>query len=84
MRVKRYDESLTREQKENRKSICSIIIERFTADPDLIEKVISIDEKWIFRYVPETKLQAMHHTDKEQKRSNEQVKTESHAHTKSV
>ena len=58
--AKMVPKNLTPEQKANRKNICSDIMERITEDPELIEKVVTCDETWIFQYDPETKRQSMH------------------------
>ena len=58
--AKMVPKNLTCEQKMNRKDICSDIMERFTDDPELISKIITSDETWIFLYDPETKRQSMH------------------------
>ena len=58
--AKMVPKNLTCEQKMNRKDICSDIMERFTDDPELISKIITCDETWIFQYDPETKRQSMH------------------------
>jgi hypothetical protein len=47
--------NLTQEQKDNRKNICSDIMERITEQPDVLENVITCDETWIFQYDPEMK-----------------------------
>ena len=58
--AKMVPKNLTCEQKMNRKDICSDIMERFTDDPELVSKIITCDETWIFQYDPETKRQSMH------------------------
>jgi hypothetical protein len=51
---------LTPEQKENRKRICTDILEQIQVDSHFLDKVITCDETWIFTYDPETKRQSMH------------------------
>lgn len=47
----------TEEEKDNRKDICSDIMEpeRLTEESDLLTKVITFDETWFSRYKPEMK-----------------------------
>jgi predicted nucleotidyltransferase len=52
--------NLTQEQKDNRKNICSDVMERITEQSDVLECVITCAEMWIFQYSPETKRQSMH------------------------
>lgn len=58
--VKMVRRGPTREYKENTKNIYSDITERFTAKSDLIERVVTYDESYIFLYNLETKRQLMH------------------------
>jgi hypothetical protein len=58
--AKMVQKNLTQEQKDNRKNIRSDIMERITEQADVLENVITCDEKSIFKYDPETKRQAMH------------------------
>jgi hypothetical protein len=51
--AKMVPKNLTQEQKDNRKNICSDIMERIT-EPDVLENVITHDETWIFQYDSET------------------------------
>ena len=39
-------------------TVCQDIIERLEDDPDLLVRVITADESWIFEYDPETKRQS--------------------------
>ena len=48
------------DQKERRKELCADILQQIYADPDLLKKVVTCDETWIFQYDPETKRQSMH------------------------
>lgn len=50
--------NLTPEQKDNRKEVCSNLLERIETDPDFLTNVITGDESWIFEYDPETKRQS--------------------------
>ena len=45
-------------QKERRLQVCQDIIERLQTEPDLLRRVITADETWIFEYDPETKGQS--------------------------
>ena len=49
---------LTEDQKQQRVTVCQDIIERLEDDPDLLKRVITGDESWIFEYDPETKRQS--------------------------
>jgi histone-lysine N-methyltransferase SETMAR len=49
---------LNDDQKERRTQVCQDIIERLETEPDLLGKVITGDESWIFEYDPETKRQS--------------------------
>ncbi|XP_014487170.1 PREDICTED: putative uncharacterized protein FLJ37770 isoform X2 [Dinoponera quadriceps] len=49
---------LSDEQKEHRVTICRELLECLEADPDLLDRVITGDETWIFEYDPETKRQS--------------------------
>uniref|UniRef100_A0A8C4WUG0 Mos1 transposase HTH domain-containing protein n=1 Tax=Eptatretus burgeri TaxID=7764 RepID=A0A8C4WUG0_EPTBU len=48
---------LSEYQKQQRVTACKDIIERLEDDPDLLGRVITGDESWIFEYDPETKRQ---------------------------
>nr|CAH7719676.1 unnamed protein product [Callosobruchus chinensis] len=79
--AKMVPKNLTPEQKENRKNICIDIMQQLEADPGLLEKVVTCEETWIFQYDPETKRQSMQEDSiitKNEKSSNEQIKTEGH------
>jgi hypothetical protein len=43
------------EQKVNRLEICQYLLERLETEPNLLDKVITGDESWVFEYDPETK-----------------------------
>jgi len=47
-------------QKKRRKELCADILQKIYADPDLLKKVVTCGETWIFQYDPETKRQSMH------------------------
>ena len=49
---------LSEDQKQQRVTVCQDIIERLEDDPDLLGRVITGDESWIFEYDPETKRQS--------------------------
>ena len=49
---------LTEDQKQQRVTVCHDIIERLKDDPDLLGRVITGDESWIFKYDPDTKRQS--------------------------
>ena len=49
---------LSEDQKERRVTVCEDIIERRKGDPDLLRRVITGDESWIFEYDTETKQQS--------------------------
>ncbi|XP_025266745.1 protein GVQW3-like [Camponotus floridanus] len=51
---------LTAEQKELRMNICVDLLNNISADPGLLDRVITCDESWFFTYDPETKRQSMH------------------------
>ena len=50
---------LSNDQKDRRKQVCQDIIERLETDPDLLRRVITGDETWVFEYDPETKRQSL-------------------------
>ena len=49
---------LSEDQKQQRVTVCQDIIERLEDDPDLLWRVITGDESWIFEYDPATKRQS--------------------------
>ena len=49
---------LSEDQKQQRVTVCQDIIKRLEDDPDLLGRVITGDESWIFEYDPETKRQS--------------------------
>ena len=49
---------LNDDQKERRMQVCQDIIEHLETEPDLLRRVITGDETWIFEYDPETKCQS--------------------------
>ena len=49
---------LSEDKKQQRVTICQAIIERLEDDPDLLGRVITGDESWIFEYDPENKRQS--------------------------
>jgi hypothetical protein len=51
---------LSQDQKDNRKNICSDILQMINEQPNLLENVITCDEPWIFQYDSETKRQSMY------------------------
>ena len=48
---------LDNDQKEWRMEVCQNILEHLQTEPDLLKRVITGDESWIFEYDPETKHQ---------------------------
>ena len=50
---------LSDDQKERRVLVCKDILERLETEPNLLGKVITGDESWIFEYDPETKRQSL-------------------------
>ena len=50
---------LNNDQKDRRLQVCQDILERLQTEPNLLEKVITEDESWIFEYNPETKQQSL-------------------------
>ena len=46
---------LNDDQKERHLQVCQDIIEHLQTEPDLLRRVITVDEPWIFEYDPETK-----------------------------
>ena len=58
--AKLVSKNLTQGQKDNRKDICTDILQEITQKPDLLENVITCNETWIFQYDLETKRQSMH------------------------
>ena len=49
---------LSEDQKQQRVTVCQDIIECLKDDPDLLRRVITDDESWIFEYDPKTKRQS--------------------------
>lgn len=58
--AKMVPKNLSQDQKDNRKNICSDILQMINEQPNLLENVITCDDTWIFQYDPETKRQSMH------------------------
>ena len=50
---------LNEQQKERRVQVCHDILEEFETEPNLLGRVITSDESWIFEYDPETKRQSL-------------------------
>ena len=48
---------LNEQQKERRVQVCHDILEELETEPNLLGRVITGDESWIFEYDPETKRQ---------------------------
>ena len=55
MCVKMVPKELTEEQKERRVTICQDLLER---QNDILGRVITGDETWVYKYDPETKRQS--------------------------
>ena len=53
--TKMVPKMLSEDQKQQIVTVCQDIIERLEDDPDLLKRVITGDESWIFEYDPETK-----------------------------
>ena len=51
--------NLTEEQRDARMSVCAELLEQVEAVPEIMERVITGDESWIFQHDPETKRQSM-------------------------
>jgi type I site-specific restriction endonuclease len=49
---------LSQEQKEFRAEVAQDLLETTNNDPDLLKKVITRDESWVYGYDPETKAQS--------------------------
>ena len=50
---------LNDEQKENREQVCQDILKQLEITPDLLSRVVTGDEPWIFEYDPLTKRQSL-------------------------
>ena len=50
---------LNEQQKKRRVQVCHDILEKLETEPNLLERVITGDESWIFEYDPETKRQSL-------------------------
>ncbi|KAK8395421.1 hypothetical protein O3P69_006220 [Scylla paramamosain] len=50
---------LNDDQKGRRMQVCQDILERLETEPDLLRRVITGDESWVFEYDPETKRQSL-------------------------
>ena len=50
---------LNEQQKERRVQVCHDILEELETEPNLLGRVITGDESWIFEYDPETKRQSL-------------------------
>ena len=46
-------------QKERRVQVCQDILEQLETEPNLLKKVVTGDESWIFKYDPLTKRQSL-------------------------
>ena len=51
---------LNDEQKTRRMQVCQDIPEHFDSAPDLLTRVISGEERWVFEYDPKSKRQSLH------------------------
>ena len=51
--------NLTEQQRVARLSVCPDLLEQVEGDPELMDRVITGEESWLFRYDPETKLQSL-------------------------
>ena len=56
--AQRWSPSCYPRTRNSRVTVCQDIIERLEDDPDLLGRVITGDESWIFKYDPETKRQS--------------------------
>lgn len=63
VRVKMVLKNLTQDQKDNRRVICSDILQRLDEQPNLLENVITCDGTWIFQYDHDTKRKSMPQED---------------------
>jgi len=59
MCAKMVPRNLTQQQRDARVSVTAELLEQVEADPDLMERVITGDESWLFQYDPETKRQSL-------------------------
>ena len=57
--VKMVPRLLNEQQKERRVQVCHDILEEFETEPNLLGRVITGDESWIFEYDPEMKCQSL-------------------------
>jgi len=46
---------LSNEQKDNRVLVSQELLDRVTSEPDFLQRVITGDETWVFKYDPTTK-----------------------------
>ena len=60
--------NLTKQQWEERMSVCAELLEQVEADPEFMERVITRDESWFFQYDPQTKRQSLEWRSKESPR----------------
>jgi len=56
--VKLVPKNLSDEQKDNRVLVSRELLDRVTREPDLLQRVITGDETWVFEYDPTTKRQS--------------------------
>ena len=50
---------LSEEQNERRVQVCQDILEQLETEPNLLKRVVTGDESWIFEYNPLTKQQSL-------------------------
>ena len=56
--AKLLPENFSDEQEDNRLLVFRDILDRVTSEPDILQRVITGDETWVFEYVPTTKRQS--------------------------
>jgi len=56
--AKMVPKNLSQDQKDNRRDRCLDVLEHIENDPSFLERVITGDESWIFKYDSETKRQS--------------------------
>jgi len=67
--AKMVPRNLTEQQRHARVSVCAELLEQVEADAELMERVITGDESWVFQYVPENKRQSLEWRSKGSPRS---------------
>ena len=73
--AKMLPRNLTQQQRDARLSVCADLLEQVEVDPELMDRVITGEESWFFRYDPEAKHQSLKWPKKARKATHLREKT---------